>query len=88
MVEFDNEEEREYFHNIIMIGEVARSTLLKIFDKIGGSETITRDEIFAMQKDAIAELKLEANKLEEEERDNIQNETNKTETQDTNKQEE
>ena len=82
MVTFDSEDEREYFHRMIMVGEITRSTMVKIFEKLSTSEVITHDEIIQLQKTAIDELRAEASKLEQEEKQQTQNEDNKKEQQD------
>ena len=63
MVSFDNEEEKAYFNDLIMIGEVARSTLIKVFDKFNNSSILTKDELIGFQKEVIDELRAEVKKL-------------------------
>lgn len=69
MVIFENEEERDYFNNRMMIGEMARVTMLKILTKLETSDMISKEEIAKMQADSIDELKEEVRRLSEAEKD-------------------
>lgn len=65
---FENKIERDYFSDRMLIGEVARLTMVKIFSKLEQLNNLSRDEIIALQKEAIEELKREVKELEQEER--------------------
>lgn len=67
MVVFEDETERDYFNDRMMIGEVARVTMTKILTKLETTNSLTRDEIMIFQKEAIEELKEEVKKLNDEE---------------------
>jgi CCR4-NOT transcriptional regulation complex NOT5 subunit len=67
MVVFEDETERDYFNDRMMIGEVARITMTKILTKLETINSLTRDEIMLFQKEAIEELKEQVEKLNAEE---------------------
>jgi hypothetical protein len=66
---FETEEERDYFNNRMMVGEMARLTIIKILTKLETANEVTKDEVNKMQTDSIEELKEEVRKLAEAEKD-------------------
>jgi pyruvate/2-oxoglutarate/acetoin dehydrogenase E1 component len=81
MVIFEDDAERDYFNERMMIGEVSRATMAKIISQLEKSQSITKEELFVLQEEAINELREEVKKLEAEEQSlPINNEENKTES--------
>jgi hypothetical protein len=69
MVIFEDESERDYFNDRMILGEIARITLADIFEKLQTVDKLTKDEIIDIQKNAIDKLKAEVNTLNEQEKD-------------------
>jgi hypothetical protein len=58
-------------NSAMLIGEVARITMASIFNKLETSNSLTRDEIYQIQKDVIEEIQANVKKLDEDEKSKL-----------------
>lgn len=77
---FENEQEKEYFNNLLVVGEMARLTIIKILTKLDTADSISKDEVTNAQADAINELKEEVRKLGEAEKETQKSKDDNTKT--------